>query len=117
MDDSSTPLLKYYFLDRLTFCYYINFMKITFDPVKSEKNAAQRNLPFDLAEEFDWSEAHIIPDSRKDYPEPRFVAVGYFDNRLHVICFTPVDGGIRVISFRKANAREAKKYGEPQTID
>lgn len=92
-------------------------MKIVFDPVKSEMNAINRNLSFDRAEEFEWGEAHIIPDSRKDYPEPRFVAVGYLDNRLHILCFTPVQGAIRVISFRKANTREAKKYGKPQTID
>lgn len=92
-------------------------MKIIFDPVKSERNEIQRGLPFEQAEDFEWSEAHIIQDDRKDYPEPRYVAVGYLDNRLHVLCFTPVQGGIRVISFRKANAREAKKYGKAQTIN
>jgi uncharacterized DUF497 family protein len=36
---------------------------------------------------------------------------------LHVLCFTPIEGGIRVISFRKANMREARKHGKPLTID
>jgi uncharacterized DUF497 family protein len=30
--------------------------------------------------------------------------------RLHVICFTPIDGGVRIISFRKANRREVRYY-------
>ncbi|MCW9733807.1 hypothetical protein L5B97_10105 [Avibacterium sp. 20-15] len=30
--------------------------------------------------------------------------------RLHILVFTPIKTGIRVISFRKANAREVKKY-------
>ena len=37
--------------------------------------------------------------------------------RLHVLCFTPVPGGIRVISFRKANLREVKSHGQNHTTD
>lgn len=47
---------------------------------------------------------------RKAYPEVRYVAVGFLDSRLHVLCFTPIAGGIRVISFRKANQREVRDY-------
>jgi len=38
------------------------------------------------------------------------VAVGFLDGRLHVLCFTPAENGIRVISFRKANTREVKDF-------
>ncbi|MGH8570426.1 MAG: BrnT family toxin [Gammaproteobacteria bacterium] len=44
-------------------------------------------------------------DDTRQAPEPRFVAVGYLDNRLHGLCFTPREGGIRVISFRWAAQR------------
>lgn len=44
------------------------------------------------------------------YPEVRYVAVGLLQARLHVLCFAPIDGGIRVINFRKANSREIKAY-------
>jgi len=47
---------------------------------------------------------------RKNYPERRFVAVSHLDDRLHVLCFSETDLGIRVISFRKANKREEKDY-------
>ena len=54
--------------------------------------------------------AIIQQDVRKSYPEVRYVAVGFLDARLHVLCFTPIEDGIRVISFRKANTREVKDY-------
>jgi len=92
-------------------------MRIEYDLDKSARNEAERQLPFDRAVDFEWSDAVIIADDRNDYPESRFVAVGYLDDRLHFLCFTPVENGIRVISFRKANAREAKKYGKAITID
>ena len=78
-------------------------MKIEFDPEKSEKNRLQRELPFERAIEFDWENAIFFEDDRNLYPERRFIAVGYLDERLHVLCFTPITGGVRIISFRKAN--------------
>ena len=85
-------------------------MIIEFDPQKSEKNAGARGLPFGLVEQFDWTSAVFSEDTRKTYPERRFVAVGFIAERLHVVCFTPVPDGIRVISFRKANGREVRRY-------
>ncbi len=85
-------------------------MKIAFDPAKNARNIAERQLPFERAAELDWATAQIAEDVRKDYPERRFVATGCLDGRLHVLCFTPMPGGIRVISFRKANPREVRRH-------
>jgi uncharacterized DUF497 family protein len=49
--------------------------------------------------------------------ETRRIAVGHLDKRLHLLCYIPKLDGIRVISFRKTNRREAKRYGKAQTID
>ena len=92
-------------------------MKIDFDPAKSERNSRERGLPFARAAEFNWEEAVFIEDIRNPYPERRFVAIGYLKDRLHVLCFTPISGGIRVISFRKANNREAQDHGKLLTTD
>ena len=94
-------------------------MKIDFDPKKHIANLdnPSRRLGFDRVQDFDWPTAVITEDLRRAYPERRFVAVGYLDGRLHVLCFTPITGGIRVISFRKANPREARKHGKPITFD
>lgn len=92
-------------------------MRITYDPAKDEANSHKHGVSLERATEFEWSTAGIIEDARREYSEQRFIAVGYLNNRLHVLCFTPIAGGIRVISFRKANAREASRYGRPLTID
>ena len=87
-------------------------MRIRYDPGKNTRNIAERDLSFERATDFAWETASIAEDHRRDYPERRFVAVGILDNRLHVLCFTPSDDGIRVISFCKANERERKRYEE-----
>jgi len=91
-------------------------MKVEYDSDKNNWNIKERNLSFEQAMELDWETAHIIEDIHHDYPEQRFVAIAHLQERLHVICFTPITGGIRVISFRKANSREVKRY-EQATIN
>lgn len=85
-------------------------MKIEFDPTKSEKNIRERKLAFDKVSELDWATAVVYEDDRLDYPEQRLIALAFLGVRLHVLCFTPTAEGIRVISFRKANKREEKRY-------
>ena len=85
-------------------------MIIEFGPVKSERNARTRDSPFYRAAEFDWETAIYWEDTRGAYGESRFVALGYLDTRLHVVCFTHMPVGVRIISFRKANSREIRRY-------
>lgn len=85
-------------------------MIIEFDLAKSERNARKRGLPFERADEFDWDTALIIEDTRRDYGEPRFRAFGFIGDRMHALVFTPREGGVRVISLRKANRREERNY-------
>lgn len=85
-------------------------MKITYDPIKNQRNINERHLSFDDVADLDWETAKVWQDVRNEYPEIRYIAVGYLDARLHVLCFTETNDGIRVISFRKANAREQKSY-------
>lgn len=92
-------------------------MKIEFDVAKNERNIRERDLSFERIAELDFSTAVIGQDTRSAYPEPRFVALGFLEVRLHVLCFTPVADGIRVISFRRANAREAKNYEQAHIHD
>ena len=89
-------------------------MNISYDPGKNEKNIAERGISFERAAEFEWSSALIVEDSRKDYGEPRFQAPGFIGKRLHALVFTPRAGQAHVISLRKANRREVKRY-ETQT--
>jgi uncharacterized DUF497 family protein len=90
-------------------------MAITYDPAKNERNIRERGLSFERAADFDFATAVFNTEARKN--EVRRIAVGYLDKRLHLLCYVPKPDGIRVISFRKTNKREAKRYGKPQTID
>jgi hypothetical protein len=90
-------------------------MGISYDPAENERNIRERGLSFGRVTDFDFETALIADCSRNG--EARRVAVGYLDKRLHLLCYIPNPDGIRVISFRKTNKREAKLYGKPQTID
>lgn len=92
-------------------------MRIIFDPAKSERNLRLRGLSFDRAAEFAFESALFAADERKNYGETRIVAIGLLGDRVHVLCFTKTTKGIRVISFRKANAREVARYAKAHPID
>ena len=90
-------------------------MDIAFDPAKNARNIRERGRSFERAAEFAFETAVFALDTRHDYGETRIVALGFLTGRLHVPCFTETVTGIRVLSFRKANSREAKRYAEAQT--
>jgi uncharacterized protein len=90
-------------------------MGVSYDPAKNERNIRERGLSFERAADFDFSTAVFNTEVRKG--EIRRIAAGYLDGRLHLLCYIPKPDGIRVISFRKTNKREAKRYGKPQTIN
>ncbi len=92
-------------------------MDITYDPDKNERNVRQRGRSFERARDFDFKTALLSLDTRRDYWEARLLALGYLDQRLHVLCFVETLTGIRVISFRKANAREVRRYEKIQAAD
>lgn len=83
---------------------------MTYDPAKSLRNEAERGLPFAMAEDFDWSGALIVEDTRQDYKERRFQSLGFIGEHLHMLVFTPRDGAVHVISLRRANQRERNRY-------
>jgi uncharacterized protein len=59
---------------------------------------------------FEWDSALIVADSRRAYGESRFQAFGLIAGRLHVLVFTTRSGKTHIISLRKANKREVKRY-------
>jgi uncharacterized DUF497 family protein len=83
---------------------------VSFDPAKDQRNIASRGISFEAAEQFEWDSALIAEDLRKEYGERRFQALGLIAGRLHVMVFTPRAGKVHVISLRKANRREARRY-------
>jgi uncharacterized DUF497 family protein len=82
----------------------------SFDPAKAAKNKASHGVDFADAVHFDWASALVIEDDRRDYGEPRYIALGTIGDRVHVMVFTPRGTTIRIISLRKANDREIARY-------
>ena len=88
----------------------LNDMLVTFDPPKNARNVAERGIPFRLALRLEWSTALLGEDTRKDYGERRFQALGFIGDKLHMLVFTPRPPALHVISLRWANNRERTKY-------
>jgi uncharacterized DUF497 family protein len=80
------------------------------DEAKRQTNLRKHGIDLAALAHFDWTTAQIEPDNRRDYGEDRFIAVGNVKDRLHKLIFTRRNGRVRVISFRKANRREQRKW-------
>ena len=59
---------------------------------------------------FDWDTAVFIVDDREDYGELRESAIGFIGVTLHVVVFTERDQRTRIISLRKAGAKDVTRY-------
>ena len=93
----------------LFFVYTIRIM-FEWDDDKAAANLAKHGVSFERVREFEWNTAQINVDDREDYGEVRMIALGFIGSVLHVLVFTERSDNIRVISMRKANAREVKAY-------
>jgi uncharacterized protein len=65
----------------------------------------------DAAEIFT-GESFSYQDARKDYGECRMITVGFIKGRMVVVVWTPRGDSRHIISMRKANEREQRKYSE-----
>ena len=91
-------------------------MNVTFDQAKDAANLAKHGVSLTEAAGFEWGSAVVWPDTRRDYGEARMVALGYIGLRIMALVFVdrpperPTER--RIISLRKANSREVKRYAE-----
>ncbi len=85
-------------------------MRLSWDEAKRQRTLAERGLDFADAAEVFAGITHTFEDTRRAYPERRFVTVGLLRGRLVVLVYTPRERGRHLISMRKANAREQKLY-------
>jgi len=79
---------------------------IRWDESKRAANLAKHGVDFTAAAEFYWDGALVVEDTRFDYGEPRYQALGMIGPRLYMLVYTPILDGFRVISLRKANKKE-----------
>jgi uncharacterized DUF497 family protein len=81
------------------------------DEQKAERNQAKHSVSFEFATRaFDDENRVTVIDNRRDYGETRYITLAKIDNRLYVVAFSLRSSIIRLISARKANNKEAKRY-------
>lgn len=85
-------------------------MKIEFDPDKNKANIRKHGLSLEMALDIDITTAYTTEDSRVEYGERRFQMFGTIHGRVHIMIFTIRGHVSRIISLRKANDREVRRY-------
>ena len=85
-------------------------MAIEFVPEKDAANIAKHGVSLSTASEMVLDDAVICADTRFDYGEERFNAYGLIGETLHAMTFTLRGNDIRVISLRRARAKELKRF-------
>lgn len=85
-------------------------MRITYDPAKRAATLSERGLDFESAALVFAGDTLDAEDSRADYGERRIVTVGHLRGRMVIVVWTPRGDARHVISMRKANERERRRY-------
>ena len=86
---------------------------MNFEWDEDKNDACYRERGFDFAYAafaFADPDRIIQQDTRYIYGEDRYQLIGRIDGRLFILVYTPRDDVIRIISARKANAREVMRY-------
>jgi uncharacterized DUF497 family protein len=90
-------------------------MDFEWDELKAQGNITKHGISFENARLVFFDPERItLADTRFDYGEERFITFGRLKDRLCVVVFTKAEDAktIRIISARKANLRERKRYGD-----
>ena len=85
-------------------------MRFNFDPNKNRLNFDKHGLSLSLAEELDWDAALLWIDDRQDYGETRVLALAPKTEILYYVAFVDRADVRRIISLRRANRREVRRY-------
>jgi uncharacterized DUF497 family protein len=88
------------------------FDDITFDPLKDAINRIQHGVSLGLAKEIAWDDVVLEVDDRRDYGEVREVGYAPIRGRTFCVVLTRRNETRRIISLRRANYREIKRYAK-----
>jgi uncharacterized DUF497 family protein len=87
-------------------------MKITCDPAKRAATLSERDIDFLDAEHVFAGQTLTVRDSRHAYGEVRFQTIGFLGGRMVMVVWTPRGDARHVMSMRKCNAKERKRYSQ-----
>ena len=87
-------------------------MEFDWNPAKCTKNIAERGIDFaDVVVGFADPARRVASDTRKDYGEARYNMLTMVNGRIFHVTFTERGEITWIISARKANKREQRRYG------
>ena len=86
-------------------------MRLDFDEAKRAETIKAWGLDMVRAADVLAGATLTVEDDRQDYGELRFITIGFLDDTMVVLVWTPRDDACRIISMRKANERERRLYG------
>ncbi|MBW4539806.1 MAG: BrnT family toxin [Myxacorys chilensis ATA2-1-KO14] len=86
-------------------------MQFEWDEAKNLENVRKHEIDFaDIPEMFEGSML-VELDDRFDYSEDRWIGIGFLGNGIAIVVWTERQGDvIRVISARRANRHERKRF-------
>ena len=82
------------------------------DAFRARCSVASEKLSGADAAAIEWETVWLRPDDRRGYGETRMIGIGYIGLRLYGVVFTDRGDDRRIISLRKAHAREVASYAE-----
>ena len=86
-------------------------MRVEFDPVKRQATLERRGLDMaSVPAAFEGPHLTFV-DDRMDYGEERLITFGLLDGRMVCFAWTQRGDVRRIISMRKCNEREVRRYG------
>ncbi|RKU14364.1 hypothetical protein C6502_00670 [Candidatus Poribacteria bacterium] len=87
-------------------------MEFEWDSIKNQRNIEKHGIDFvDAVRIFERPTLTVV-DNRHNYGEKRIAAMGTVEDVILYVVYTIRDGIWRIISARRANHRERKKYFE-----
>ncbi len=88
-------------------------MRFEWDEAKRLANLEKHGLDFADAAELFQGQMVIARDQRFDYGEERYIGFGALKQKVMAVVFSRKEPDvIRLISLRKANQREQRRYGQ-----
>ena len=86
-------------------------LQFEWDRAKSNACLVRRGFDFAVATQVFHDPLRVVTkDRRHDYGEDRFQVIGAINERVFVVVYTMRGMATRIISARKANAREVRHY-------
>lgn len=87
-------------------------VQFKWDNQKDKSNLEKHSISFHDAKKVFESVRFTLADTRMDYGEERMLTIGLIEKRLCVVVYTKRKDSIRIISARRANEREQRRYNE-----